>query len=103
MPFAVNVEHYIGWNEFLVFSGGSTDLHPCSFLWRIRSFFPDASRFSLLQRCVRKYADTSNAVALKFPWRKLDIFVVPNWFVYTDSADENTRIVLSDFGILYMN
>ena len=41
--------------------------------------------------------------ALAVIWRILDFFVVPNLFICTDAANDNTKIVLFSCGIPYRN
>ena len=48
----------------------------------------------LLQRCTRKGVDTSNMEDLTVPWRTIIFLVVPNWFLCTEAANDDTRIVL---------
>ena len=64
--------HFLGW---------STDLYTRSCFCRIRDIFTDASRVRSPQRCIYKDVDTPNTAALLVPWRILDLFVVPNWFL----------------------
>ena len=53
----------------------------------------------MLQRCVRKDADTSDMADLTVPWRSICFLVVPNCFFCTDAANNDTRVVLCSCGI----
>ena len=61
------------------------------------------SRVRSIQRCIRKDAYKSVTADSNVPWRSLDIFIVPNWFLYTDAVNEDIRIVLSPYGIPSIN
>ena len=47
--------------------------------------------------------DTSDTSYLMVSWRCLGLCVVSNWFLFTDAANDDTRIVFSLFGIPSMN
>ena len=53
------------------------------------------SRARLLLRTVHKDEDTSNLEALTFPWRVLDFFVVPKWFLCTGVENDDTSVFLA--------
>ena len=84
---------------FWCFVGGSTDFYPHTFICRIRYLCSDVSRARSPQRCVRKDVDTSNTAALTVLWKSLDLLVAPNWFLYTDTVNDYTRIFLYSCGI----
>ena len=53
----------------------------------------------MFQGCVCKNADTSDMADLAVLWRSIYFFVVPNWFLCTDAANDDTMIVLCSCGI----
>ena len=62
---------------------------------------PDMSRVGSPQICIRKDTDTSDTSALMVMSRNLDFFVAPNWFLYTDAANDDTRVFMYPCGIPY--
>ena len=93
---------WIGWPSGVLW-GGSPDLWPRSSCCIIRDIFPGVSRVRLPRRYIQKDADTSDEAILTVPWRGLDLFIVPNWFLCTDFSNDDTRIVLSPCGIMSRN
>ena len=65
--------------------------------------FNDASRAKLFQRYVLKDADTYNITALTVMWRKIFLFVVPNWFCHNNDVKEEMRMALSSCGSISSN
>ena len=60
-------------------------------------------RVGFPQRCAQKEAYKSDMASLTVPCRSLDFFIVSNWFLCTDAANEHTRIVLYPYGITSRN
>ena len=58
------------------------------------------SRIGSLQRSIQKDADTSDMVYLTVLWRSVDFFVLKNWFLCTNAANDNTSVVVASFWIL---
>ena len=67
---------------------------PLNFLCKIRYFCAFVSRIRSPRRDVWKDSDTSATSALTVLWRSLNLFVVPNWFLRTDTANYDTSVVL---------
>ena len=55
------------------------------------------SRFGLIQGSIWKDIDTSDMAALTVLWSIFAFFVVPNWCLRTDSANDDTSVVLDPF------
>ena len=63
----------------------------------------DAYRFRSPQRCVQKDVDTSDTEALTVTWSSLGLTVAPNYFLRTDTTNDDTMIVFSTCGIPFSN
>ena len=85
--------------DLLCLVGGSTDFYLHLYRCRIRYFWSGAYRVELLQRSARKGADTSNTVDLTIPLRIFALFVVPNWFLSTNSENDDISVVFYRCGI----
>ena len=68
-------------------------------VFRLRDLYPDAYRVGSPQRCVQKDIDTSDTSDLTVLWRSFGLHVAPNWFLCTDSVNDDTRIVFFPCGI----
>ena len=49
--------------------------------------------------CVWKDVDTFNMATFMVSWRSLVVRVAPNWFICTDAANDDTRIIFSSCGV----
>ena len=64
---------------------------------------PDSYRVVFPQMYVKKDSDTSDTEALPVLWRGLYFFIVPNRFLCTYAANDDTMIVLYPCGITARN
>ena len=62
-------------------------------------FLTAAYRVGLFQIVFQKDSDTSDKAALNVPWRILAFFVVPNWFLCTDTVNDETSLFLDPCSI----